>query len=203
MRNDQSSPAGQDAADGPQHCGTPGDPPATEDHGAAWLRCMRNQDFAGAWAISDAVLAMRDPAGRDDPSLPYHLRWVWDGTPPHGRDVLVRCYHGLGDTLQFARFLPALRARAARVTVEAQRELCPLLAQLPGVDRLAPGLLVDALAPDGTVEAVRGRGAPGFVVGVQWHPEYDFERDPVSRRIFEVFGQAVQAGEGEALMAAD
>ncbi len=36
-------------------------------------------------------------------------------------------------------------------------------------------------------------GAAGFVVGVQWHPEYDWERDPVSRRIFESFGEAVQA----------
>ena len=31
----------------------------------------------------------------------------------------------------------------------------------------------------------------GFAVGVQWHPEYDFERDPVSRRIFEAFADAV------------
>ena len=71
-----------------------------------------------------------------------------------------------------------------------------------GVDELAPGLVVDALAPDGTVEAVRAPGAPGFVAGVQWHPEYDFERDAISRRIFEVFGQAVQAGGGTALLAA-
>lgn len=72
-----------------------------------------------------------------------------------------------------------------------------------GMDRLAPGLATDAVAPDGTVEGVRAPSAPGFVAGVQWHPEYDFERDPVSRRIFEVFGEAVQAGVGSALMAAD
>ena len=105
---------------------------------------MRRQDFAGAWAISDAVLAGRDAAGRDDPRLPYHLRWVWDGTSPDGRRVLVRCYHGLGDTLQFARFLPALRARAAHVTLEAQPALCPLLARMPGVDRL---VAFDTAAP--------------------------------------------------------
>ena len=118
--------------------------PAAQDQSAAWMRCMRAQDFAGAWAISDAVLAGRDLAGRDDPSRPYHQRWVWDGTPPDGRRVLVRCYHGLGDTLQFARFLPALRARAAHVTLEAQPELCPLLAQVPGVDRL---VAFDTAAP--------------------------------------------------------
>ena len=117
---------------------------AADEQAGAWMRCMRAQDFGGAWAISDAVLAGRDPAGCDDPNLPYHLRWVWDGTPPDGRHVLVRCYHGLGDTLQFARFLPALRARAAHVTLEAQPELCPLLARMPGVDRL---VAFDVAAP--------------------------------------------------------
>ncbi len=61
-----------------------------------------------------------------------------------------------------------------------------------GVDRLAPGLVADAVAPDGQVEAVHAISAP-FAVGVQWHPEYDWERDTVSRRIFEVFGAAVRA----------
>lgn len=62
-----------------------------------------------------------------------------------------------------------------------------------GIDRLAPGLLVEARAIDGTIEAVSGTGQ-GYLVGVQWHPEYDFETDPASRRIFESFGTAVHAG---------
>ena len=60
-----------------------------------------------------------------------------------------------------------------------------------GIDRLAPGLVIEGTAPDGTIEAVRVANAPGFAFGVQWHPEYDFEHDAVSRRIFEAFGQAV------------
>ncbi len=60
-----------------------------------------------------------------------------------------------------------------------------------GMDRLAPTLVAEGVAPDGTVEAVRGI-APGFVIGVQWHPEYDWETDAVSRRIFEAFGAAVR-----------
>jgi putative glutamine amidotransferase len=40
------------------------------------------------------------------------------------------------------------------------------------------------------VEAVRVRDAPGFAWGVQWHPEYDWERDAFSRAIFEAFGAA-------------
>ncbi len=93
---------------------------------------MREGRFEQAWAISDAVLAGRDPATRDDPALPYHLRWVWDGTAPDGRDVLVRCHHGLGDTVQFARYLPLLRARCARLDVEAQPALLGWLGRLPG-----------------------------------------------------------------------
>src|SRR5947209_3163403 len=103
-----------------------------------WMAAMRRGDFAAAWAISDTVLAARDPAGRDDPQLPYHLRWVWDGRPFAGKRVLVRCYHGLGDTIQFARFLAPLRARAASLELEVQPELVPLFASLPGPDRLIP-----------------------------------------------------------------
>ena len=62
-----------------------------------------------------------------------------------------------------------------------------------GIDRLAPGLIAEGIAPDGTIEAVRVASAPGFAVGVQWHPEYDWETDAISRRIFESFGEAVRA----------
>ncbi len=88
---------------------------------------MRAADFDAAWAINDAVLATRDPVQADDPTLPYHQRWVWNGSPIAGRHVLVRCYHGLGDTIQFARYLAPLRARAAHVTLEVQPELASLL----------------------------------------------------------------------------
>ena len=108
------------------------------DLGAAWDAAMRAGDFGAAWAVSDAVLAGRDWATRDDPGRPYHERWVWDGRGFDRRHVVVRCFHGLGDTLQFCRFLPALRSRAAHVTLEAQPELAPLLRALPGIDRLHP-----------------------------------------------------------------
>ena len=56
-----------------------------------------------------------------------------------------------------------------------------------GIAQLAPGLMVEALAPDGLVEAASLPGAKGFLLGVQWHPEWDFADDPVSRAIFEGF----------------
>jgi hypothetical protein len=112
-----------------------------------WTDAMRCGDFAAAWAIAAEELARRDPATRDDPRLPYHLRWVWDGSPFAGRDVLVRCYHGLGDTLMFSRFLPLLARRAARVTVEMQPHLVPLFQAFPGIDRLVPFDVARPLPP--------------------------------------------------------
>ncbi len=72
-----------------------------------------------------------------------------------------------------------------------------------GIDRLAPGLVAEGIAPDGTIEAVRVANAPGFAVGIQWHPEYDFPSDAVSRHIFEAFGEAVWARIRMAAAAAD
>lgn len=105
------------------------------DLGQAWIEAMRAEDHARAWAVSEAVLAGKDPATRDDPARPYHQRWVWDGRPFDGMDVLVRCYHGLGDTIQFARHLPTLGRRAASVTVEVQPSLTGLL---EGMGELIP-----------------------------------------------------------------
>jgi putative glutamine amidotransferase len=62
-----------------------------------------------------------------------------------------------------------------------------------GLDRLGSRLAVEAVAEDGTGEAVSVRGAPAFAVGVQWHPEYWAGTDATSRRVFEVFGDAVRA----------
>ncbi len=95
---------------------------------------MRRGDFPAAWAVSDAVLAARSAhragAPPDDPAQPYHERWVWDGRAFEGRRVVVRCYHGLGDTLQFCRYLVPLRQRAAHVTLEVQPALAGLLSAL-------------------------------------------------------------------------
>ncbi|HVZ06950.1 gamma-glutamyl-gamma-aminobutyrate hydrolase family protein [Rhodopila sp.] len=66
-----------------------------------------------------------------------------------------------------------------------------------GINRLAPGLAVEAVAPDGTIEAVRVVASSegpclGHAVGVQWHPEYDWRTDAVSRAIFDQFGHVVR-----------
>ena len=58
-----------------------------------------------------------------------------------------------------------------------------------GIDRLAEGLIVEAVSPDGLVEAFRGAG-PGFLLGVQWHPEWRVRDNPFYLGIFRAFGDA-------------
>ena len=61
------------------------------------------------------------------------------------------------------------------------------------IDRLAPGLVVEALAEDGTIEAVRAAAARGFACGVQWHPEWGYADNATSLAIFRAFGAACRA----------
>jgi putative glutamine amidotransferase len=60
-----------------------------------------------------------------------------------------------------------------------------------GVDRLAPGLKTEAQAPDGQIEAVSLLQNRAFLLGVQWHPEWDFAQDSLSRAIFAGFGESL------------
>jgi putative glutamine amidotransferase len=58
------------------------------------------------------------------------------------------------------------------------------------LDQVADGLEVEAIAEDGTVEAVRVREAKSFAFGVQFHPEWHWATDEASRAIFGAFGDA-------------
>jgi putative glutamine amidotransferase len=66
-----------------------------------------------------------------------------------------------------------------------------------GIDRLASRLRVEAEAPDGTIEAVSMGDARGFLLGVQWHPEWRHADNPVSRVIFSAFGDAIRQAKAE------
>ena len=59
-----------------------------------------------------------------------------------------------------------------------------------GIEEAGSRVIVDGRAPDGTAEAIYIEGAPGFAMGVQWHPEYQAAQDPVSRPLFEALGRA-------------
>jgi putative glutamine amidotransferase len=59
-----------------------------------------------------------------------------------------------------------------------------------GVESLGNDLLVEARAPDGVIEAFRVADAPSFAIGLQWHPEWQFEKNSFSRALFAAFGEA-------------
>jgi len=58
------------------------------------------------------------------------------------------------------------------------------------IDQLADGLVVEGVAPDGTIEAVRVKDAPGFNIAVQWHPEWEVTHFEDRKRLFNAFGEA-------------
>ncbi|MCK1392536.1 hypothetical protein [Bradyrhizobium sp. 1] len=97
-----------------------------------WVEAMRAGDFARAWAINDHDLAAASHPPKH--TGPRHLQRIWRGEPLADKHVLVRCYHGLGDTLQFLRFMQPLRGVARSVTVWCQAALLPLVERTAGVD---------------------------------------------------------------------
>ena len=103
---------------------------------ARWTEAMRRGDFAAAWSISDAYLQRRSL--EDHKKVPRHFQTIWDGRAVRGKQVLVRCYHGLGDTIHFIRYAPLLRNESKEVIVWAQPSLIPLLRTVNGIDRLLP-----------------------------------------------------------------
>jgi putative glutamine amidotransferase len=64
---------------------------------------------------------------------------------------------------------------------------------LHGQGILEPGrrVVVEGVAEDGTIEAIRIADAPGFALGVQWHAEYDPQQNPINRALFQAFGKAL------------
>ena len=70
---------------------------------------------------------------------------------------------------------------------------------LHGQGILEPGerVVVEGIAEDGTIEAIRIADAPGFALGVQWHAEHDPATNPVSRALFRAFGAAVAERRGD------
>jgi putative glutamine amidotransferase len=66
---------------------------------------------------------------------------------------------------------------------------------LHGQGILEPGkrIVVEGVAEDGTIEAIRIAEASGFALGVQWHAEYEAHRNPINRALFQAFGEAIAA----------
>ncbi len=96
---------------------------------------MKRGDFSAAWDVADTHLSRITD---DEWRRPRHLQHIWRGQPLQDRRVLVRCYHGLGDSVQFVRYLPLLQGIARHVTLWIQPQLIPLVRGMPGVDVVLP-----------------------------------------------------------------
>jgi FkbM family methyltransferase len=106
------------------------EPDYPEAHKNRGLALLTLGDFARGWPEYEWRWRCKEFKPRPYP------RPRWDGLPPEGRTLLVHAEQGLGDTLQFVRYLPLLRRRGARVLFECPTVLHRLLAGFPGADRL-------------------------------------------------------------------
>lgn len=96
---------------------------------------MLTGNFEAGWAGREARWKI--------PALSYHYpkfsQPKWLGQEPiDGKTILINVDEGLGDTLQFVRYVPMVAARGARVILSVQDALCPLLSDLPGVSQCLP-----------------------------------------------------------------
>lgn len=175
--------------DGPEHAeGTPEDHQrdattlplirAAIGHGVPVLAICRGMQELNVALGGTLDQRIQDLPGRMDHSTPS------DQPIPLVRTGKAHAVRVGKDSLLERVLTPASRA-ARRLAVNSLHN--------QGVQRLAPRLTAEAWAPDGTIEAVRVEGARAFALGVQWHPEYDWERDADSRAIFEAFGHACAA----------
>lgn len=99
---------------------------ADECAAGRWTCRMLLGQMEQAWIESDRIASR----GAPDPHR------YWSGRPLDGQRVLVRCLHGLGDTIQFIRYATMLRERVDRLVVEAQPKLVELLRGVEGIDEV-------------------------------------------------------------------
>ncbi len=91
-----------------------------------WTAYMLLGDFERAWRESDAISARGNP----------DRNRYWDGQDLAGRSIIIRCLHGLGDTLQFIRYASLVRRQARSLTIEAQPLLKGLLKEADLADEV-------------------------------------------------------------------
>lgn len=109
---------------------SPNLPEAHLNRGMGWLQ---QGDFERGWSEYEWRWKKKEFGGRKIP------RPRWDGCAVPGRTVLIHAEQGLGDTIQFARYLPLVKAvSGASVILECQARLIPLLQDLEGADRIVP-----------------------------------------------------------------
>jgi tetratricopeptide (TPR) repeat protein len=107
-------------------------PDYAEAHWNQSLLVLLTGDFERGWAEYEwRWRSKQQRFQRRDFSQP-----LWDGEPLAGRTILVHAEQGLGDTIQFVRYLPLVKQRGGAVIFECPRALLPLLSSCAGIDRV-------------------------------------------------------------------
>jgi tetratricopeptide (TPR) repeat protein len=115
---------------------------------ACWRRALElKPDFAQARLNQSLISLLTGDFQRGWPE--FEWRWKtkqcprrdfsqapWDGQPLEGSTILLHAEQGLGDTIQFIRYVPLVKQRGGAVIVECQRPLLSLLTSCVGIDRL-------------------------------------------------------------------
>lgn len=107
-------------------------PAEIEAAGARWLQAMRAGRFEDAWRATDTLEKTR--RGMHGRREPHHL--LWNGESLHRKRVFVRCQHGLGDSIQFARYAACLRSIASETFWSVQPALLGLFRCIPEIGDL-------------------------------------------------------------------
>jgi Tfp pilus assembly protein PilF len=103
------------------------------------LALLAGGDLARGFAAYDLRFDIADPSLGSDPKLRAvrsRTLPLWQGEAPAGRTIHVYAEQGLGDTIQFARFLPLAADAGARIVFDCQAELMRLMAGFPGIAEL-------------------------------------------------------------------
>ena len=129
---------------------------AATDWNFALLKMLLG-DFEAGWAGREARFTIPDPS-----PYPKFDQPMWRGEEPiEGKTILIHVDEGLGDTIQFVRYVPMVAARGARVILAVERPLVSLLAQFEGVSTClactdAPLPAFDMHCPIGTLPMIFG-----------------------------------------------
>jgi len=98
------------------------------------LALLLSGNFAEGWC--EYEWRFRDNEVAQEAGYRKFTQPMWDGSPLEGRTVLVHSEQGLGDTIQFIRYLPLVKQRGGHVIFECQRPLVRIMQSFQGIDLL-------------------------------------------------------------------
>ncbi|MBF0184233.1 MAG: glycosyltransferase family protein [Magnetococcales bacterium] len=116
------------------------DPQWIDGHINLGLTALLMADYQTGWreyewrlqAVGDRACLLKPRCLLDQPAIPR-----WDGSSLQEKTILIVAEQGFGDTVQFVRYLPKLKAMGAQVLLSCQAALIPLLRPLPCIDAIA------------------------------------------------------------------